>query len=243
LAKVKHFIEFKEKKYGVLIDYKRGFKRVLLYKPNMRFAGKKDFEGINILDRAFPQEWDKKKKKYVRRIPRSYKDIKAKLYEELPQWFRSQLSEEWNFKPVSEETPKPICELRVFVYHKNPESYRDKIEAGKWHEIIIHMLDIHKLAAPHKIYFGDSYAEHKLERERVSESEVQPNAKMYVHRYSVWFKQSGKKGDKAEYKEQYFTDREEVYGDILKVKLHHVRGELMSYYSERDYKPLYGGAE
>jgi hypothetical protein len=265
---VVEFFEFLGEEFGIKLVYKKRTSRktgkvtkirdILFYTPETYPKGKRgkfiyDLEGVRLRD-VFPR--DKKTGKI--KIPSKYEDIKRKIYEALPQFFRTLYQFNYYAKEPNKDTPKPFAEFIVFAYNKQPMAYsKDAFE-----EIEIHLRELSaidrreksalELDAQHFNRWKSSIAwdfctagfeqdrvltpsDMKNEGEKLSGlANVELNgvggfkALNYVHRLTVYLDKRSYRKLKGVYRENYWQNAELDYLEDLDEKLHHIKGHLIN---------------
>ena len=210
----------------------RGFDKELARKyrrPRVSVSyQERDFRELLRLGRL-PTRQDREKVIFV--------EVKVKFYKIM--WMRTQLARLYYAKIETAETPTPLCEFRVFVYHTELDKYTlDNFSSIEYHMGLIQSL---KAVRSHDNWL-DSIEEIVVvaaeENEPIGDNDVQPEAVNYVHRHAVWFKQRNRP---KEYSERDFTNWELdlLTQRRLDRKLHHIEGKLIPALEERDYDLKY----
>ena len=171
--------------------------------------------------------------------------ILVKYYKIL--WLRTQFARLYYAKEETEETPVPLCEFRVFVYHTELNKYSlEDFEEIEYHLGLIQSM---KSSRDHD-YWLSVMAEIVViaseESEPIGDNDVQREAIDYVHRHAIWYKWKRVERRrtieiKGEYSEGDFTkwELDLVRAEILNTKLHHIEGKLIPAVEVRDYDLKY----
>lgn len=251
---VVHFFEFFRDEYGIKIAYRKGQREIFFYEPErMQFIYR--VGGVMLRDLFVDEEGEL-------HFPRAYKDIKRKIYEALPQFFRTFYQFNYYAKKPNKNTPEPFAEFVVFAYSKQPMRYPKDV----FEEIEVHLRELaaidrkytSELELDVKHYRRWKYSidwdlsipgfeqdkvltpiDMKAEHQNFNKEGVGGyKALNYVHRLTIYLGKS--KHIKGIYREDYWQNAEIGYTDELDEKLHHIKAHLISRFIPRiDYKPRY----
>ena len=255
---VVEFFEFFREEFGVKIVYKKGKRDILFFKPSTyppKERGKFFYtiKGTKInLRRLFVDA------KGEFKLPSSYRKIKERIYNALPQFFRTMFTFlYYAFEEEFPRTPRPFAEMRVFVYHKIPSEYKTSpqlaeieehlsflasTDAERNHSDWGYTIDAESPDSSHPVEEQDTplTPEDMKDEAKSKDGLVVGGIKAlrYVHRHVLYLTAKGKV--KGEYMEDYWQNSELKYlGNPLQNKLEHEKGQLIPKDVRRTYEPKY----